>query len=38
MKEEDYLMGIRLKQVKSIKRKIKTLNIQPHELGVELSC
>ena len=34
IKEEDYLMKIREKQIKSIKRKITSLKIQPNELVI----
>lgn len=34
MTEEDYLTGMRTKQINALKRKMKILNVQAYELGV----
>ena len=35
MNEEEYLKGIRVKQINSLKKKMKSLNIKPNEIGLE---
>lgn len=34
MNEEEYLKGIRVKQINSLKKKMKSLGIKPHEIGL----